>query len=75
MLAVFATLAFLVAIWLCVVAAAAALEENGFKIIAALTGRPALEAASVAPIAGRISQRYPSSRRPLQAPIELRAAA
>jgi hypothetical protein len=75
MLAVFATLAFLVAMWLCVTVVADTLEQSGYKIIAALKGRLSLELASVAPIAGRVSQRYPSPRRPLRGQIELRAAA
>ena len=75
MLTVFATLTFLIAMWLCLGVLATTLEQSGFKIIAALKGRPSLEPASIAPIAGRISQRYPSPRRPLRAPIELRTAA
>jgi hypothetical protein len=75
MLAVFATLTFLIAMWLCVAVAAATLEQSGYKIIAALKGRPSLEPACMAPVAGRISQRYPSPRRPVRARIELRAAA
>lgn len=75
MLAVFATLTFLIALWVCAAVAAATLEQSGYKIIAALNGRPSLEPASIAPVPGRISQRYPSQRRPLRAPVELRAAA
>ena len=75
MLAVFAALTFLIALWLCVAVAAATLEQSGYKIIAALKGRPSLEPASIAPVAGRISQRYPSPRGRLRAPGELRAAA
>lgn len=75
MLAVFATLTFLIAMWLCAGILAATLEQSGYKFIAALKSRPSLEPASIAPIAGRISQRYPSPRRPLRAPVELRSAA
>ena len=75
MLAVFATLTFLIAMWLCAVAAAASLEQSGYKVVAALKGRPSLEPASIMPVAGRVSQRYPSPRRPLRARVELRAAA
>ena len=75
MLAVFATLAFLIAMWLCAAVAAATLEQSGHKIIAALKGRASLEPASITPIAGRVSQRYPSPRRPVRARVELRAAA
>ena len=75
MLAVFATLTFLIAMWLCAAVAATTLEQSGYKIIAALNSRPSLEPASIAPIAGRISQRYPSARRPMRVRAELRAAA
>ena len=76
MLAVFATLTFLIAVWLCAAIAAATLEQSGFKIIAALKGRSLLAIPAISPIEGRISQRYPSPlRRPLRAQVGLRAAA
>ena len=75
MLAAFATLAFLIALWLCLTVVAETLEQSGYKIIAALKRRESLELASIAPIAGRVTQRYPSPRRPLRGQTELRAAA
>jgi len=74
MLALFATLAFLVAMWLCVTIVAATLEQNGLKIVAALKGQ-SLASASIQPIKLRVSQRYPSMRRPMRAQAGLRAAA
>jgi len=75
MLAVLATLTFLIAMWLCAGVATATLEHSGLKIIAALKGRSLLAALPINPIAGRISQRYPSPQRPVRARVELRAAA
>ena len=42
MLAAFATLAFLIAMWLCVTVVAGTLEQSGSKIVAALKGRSPL---------------------------------
>ena len=75
MLAVLATLAFLTAMWLCVMIVAGTLEQSEAKIIAALKGRSLLASPPISPIAGRVSQRYPSQRRPMHAKVELRAAA
>ena len=75
MLAVLATLTFLIVIWLCVAAAAATLEQSGFKITAALKGRSLMAAASIPPIKLRVRQRYPSARHVVGAQAELRAAA
>ena len=75
MLAVIATLTFLVAMWLCATIVAATLEQSGSKIIAALQGRSPLATASIAPVKLRVSQRYPSMRRPMRAQAGLRAAA
>jgi len=75
MLAVLATLTFLVVMWLCATIVAATLERNGSKIIAALQGRSPLATPSIAPVRLRVSQRHPSMRRPMQAPAGLRAAA
>ena len=69
-----ATLAFLAAAWLSVVALAGTLEEYGQKIRAALARDPKLLQDQA--ITVRLSLRY-SNRRPLriQAPPALRAAA
>ena len=76
MLAVFATLAFLIAMWLCATIVAAAIEHRGSSIRAALRGRSVLTSPSVQPIKVRVSQRYPSvSQRPMRARAGLRAAA
>ncbi len=75
MLAAFATLTFLITLWLCAVGAAATLEQHGSKIIAALKGQSPLAISPVRPIAGRVSQRYPSPQRPVRARVALRAAA
>jgi hypothetical protein len=75
MLAVLATLTFLIVIWLCATIVAGTLEQSEHKIIAALKGRSLLVSSPIGPIAGRVSQRYPSRRRQVRARIELRAAA
>ena len=75
MLAVLATLTFLVVIWLCATIVAGTLEQSDAKIIAALKGRSLLASPPINPIAGRVSQRYPSQRRPMRARVALRAAA
>jgi hypothetical protein len=75
MIAAFATLTFLIAMWLCAIVIAGTLEQNGFKIVEALKGRSLLATPAIAPIQGRVSQRYPSPRQPVHARIALRAAA
>ena len=75
MLAVFATLIVLVAMWLSAIIVAATLEDSGFKILAALKGRSIMgSAVVVAPIKLRVSERYPASR-PMRVEAKLRAAA
>jgi hypothetical protein len=75
MLAALATIAFLAAIWLFVVAAATTLEESGSKIVAALRGKsPLATPAPIAPVAVRVRLR--SRPQPvLRARPQLRAAA
>lgn len=75
MLAVFATLSFLIALWLCVTLVAQTLEQSGSKIISALKGHSLLASPAIPPIRVRVSQRYPSPQRPLPAMVALRAAA
>ena len=76
MLAVFSTLTFLVAMWLCATVVASTLEHGVSKIIAALKGQSLLASPTIQPIRGRVSQRYPSvSQRSTRAPAGLRAAA
>ena len=75
MLAVFATLSFLIAMWLCVTIVAGTLEQSGSRIVAALKGRSLLATLAITPIQGRVSQRYPSPQRPVRARVALRAAA
>jgi len=76
MLAVFATLTFLVIVWLCITTTASTLEHKGSTITAALKGRSPLSTSAIPTIEGRVSQRHPSPpRRPLRAQVELRAAA
>ena len=74
MIAAIATIAFLAAAWAAIVAIASSLELNLGKIGTALRGEsPAL---IPAPVAGRLSQRYPTSRsQRARAQPELRAAA
>lgn len=75
MLAVLATLTFLIVIWLCATIVAGTVEHSESKIIAALKGRSLLASPPISPIADRVSQRYLSQRRPVRARIPLRAAA
>ena len=75
MLAMLVTLAFLTVIWLCATIVAGTLAQSEAKIIAALKGRSLLVSPPISPIAGRVSQIYPSRRRPMRALVELRAAA
>jgi len=75
MLAVFATLTFLIAMWLCAAIVANTLEQSGSKIIAGLKGRSLLASPAAPPIKVRVSQRYPVSQRPVRAWAGLRAAA
>ena len=75
MLAAFATLAFLTALWVVAGAAWLTLAGSGHKILAALNGRSLLAARpAVAPVAVRISPRV-RAQRTLGARPELRAAA
>jgi hypothetical protein len=71
-LAPLATLAFLVTLWLLVMLGAAALEESGGKIAAALKGRPASPPLSIS-----VLHRRAIGRARLPAPVRLqwRAAA
>jgi hypothetical protein len=75
MIAAFATLTFLIAMWLCVIVIAGTLEHNGSKMVAALMGRSPLATRAIPPIKLRVSQRYPSTRQPVHARVALRAAA
>jgi hypothetical protein len=75
MIAALATLTFLITLWLCAVAVATTLEQSGSRIVAALKGRSLLATPAIAPIQGRVSQRYPSPQRPVRARAQLRAAA
>ena len=72
MIAALSTLAFLVILWLLVVAGAAVLEESGAKIAAALKGEPALQPH---PAGARLRIRMRSQTRPRCAGAGLRAAA
>ena len=60
MIAAVATIAFLAAAWAAIVAVAGSLETSLPKIAAALRGQSLVPAP--APIAVRISQRYPQAR-------------
>lgn len=74
MIAVIATIAFLAAAWAAIVAVSASLEHSVGKIGSALRGHSVLPAP--APIALRVSQRYPSDRsRRVRARPAIRAAA
>ncbi|HMI39938.1 MAG TPA: hypothetical protein VK485_01750 [Sphingomicrobium sp.] len=75
MIAAFATLTFLIAMWLCAIAIAGTLEQSGSKMVAALKGRSLLAVPLAPPIKLRVSQRYPSTQRPVRARVVLRAAA
>ncbi len=76
MLAAFATLAFLLAIWLVILAAARTLEESGVKVVSALKGRSILAQPAPAPVTLRYSQRMPARPQPtLRAEPQWRAAA
>jgi hypothetical protein len=75
MIAAFATLTFLIAMWLCAIAIAVALEQCGSRMVAALKGRSPLAVPSMPPIKLRVSQRYPSAQRLVHARVALRAAA
>jgi hypothetical protein len=74
MLAALATLTFLAAIWLAVVAAAATLGANRTKILAALRGQSLLCERRSTPVPVRVTQRS-RLQRPLRARPEWRAAA
>ena len=74
MIAAIATIAFLAAAWAAIVAIAGSLEFSLARVSAALRGEaPVL---SAAPVAGRISQRYPTARsQRVRARPSMRAAA
>jgi hypothetical protein len=71
MIAAFGTLAFLTTLWMLVVVGAAVLEESGAKIAAALKGKPAHRASSVA-VRVRARSRL---QQPMRAQPRWRAAA
>ena len=74
MIAAFATIVFLAAAWAAMVAVAGSFEHSLGKIGAALRGESPLS--TPAPIALRVSQRYPSGRsQRVRARPSLRAAA
>ncbi|MEO5577461.1 MAG: hypothetical protein ABIR25_00225 [Sphingomicrobium sp.] len=74
MIAAIATIAFLAAAWAAIVVIAGSLEVNLAKVGAALCGVP--PAFASAPIAVRVSQRYPAARsKRVRARPALRAAA
>jgi len=76
MLAAFATLTFLIVLWLCVTVVATTLGQSWNKVIAALAGHSLLASPAIPPSKMRVSQRYPSmAQRPVRAQVELRAAA
>ena len=75
MIAAFATLTFLIAMWLCAIVIAGTLEQSGSKMVAALKGRSLLATPAIPPIRLRVSQPYPSMQRPVHARVALRAAA
>ena len=60
MIAAIATIAFLAAAWAAIVIVASSLEENFGKVSAALRGGSL--GFAPAPVALRVSQRYPASR-------------
>ena len=73
MIAAIATIAFLAAAWMAIISIAGSLEDSLGKVGAALRGQ---SAPSVAPIALRVSQRYPQTRsQRVRARPALRAAA
>lgn len=74
MIAAIATIAFLAAAWVAIVAIAASLENNLARVSAALNGE--MPAFAPAPVAARVSQRYPAARsQRLRARPTMRAAA
>ena len=73
MIAAFATIAFLAAAWLAIVAIAGSLEDSFGKVSAALRGH---SLALPAPVALRVSQSYPQARsQRVRARPAMRAAA
>ena len=77
MLAPFATLAFLTALWLVAKLMLDLAGEDGRKIVAALVGRSMVASPpqSLRPVSARFQPRAGSVRRPLHATPEWRAAA
>ena len=74
MIAAFATLVFLTAIWLVVTLVAQTIAESGNKIVAALTGQSQLATVTI-PVPVRTGQRSFRQQRTLRARPKLRAAA
>ena len=76
MTAALATLAFLAAGWIAIVALARTLDDSGARIRAALLGQPLVIDPPIPAVAVRISPRYPAQRpqRAMARPA-LRAAA
>ena len=72
MIAAFATLVFLTAMWMLVVVGARVLEENGSKIVAALKGRSAAPTLTTPPMRLRHRER---ERKAYRATPRLSAAA
>ena len=74
MIAALATIAFLAAIWVAVVAIAESFESTLARIGSALRGEAPATAAL--PVSGRINQRYPTARsHRIRARLSMRAAA
>ncbi len=74
MIAAIATIAFLAAAWAAIVIVAGSLEEHLGKVSAALRGESL--GFAPAPVAVRVSQRYPAARsQPVRARPAMRAAA
>ena len=63
MIAAFATLVFLTALWILVVVGARVLEENGLKIVAALKGRSIAPTLTTSPMRLRLRHRERSAYR------------
>lgn len=76
MIAALATLAFLAAFWLVIVALAGAFSESGGKVVAALRGQSLAAQPMMRAVPVRVSARYPAARsQRARARPELRAAA
>ncbi len=76
MITAFATLVFLITIWLVVTVVAQTVAESGSKIVAALTGHsPLATVTNPVPLQVRVGQRSFRQQRSLRAQPRLRAAA